>query len=70
MNGVSRSIFYFNHPGVDNTDELVEIVHKRFKEGDIRSVVVASSSGATGLKLPKTMASGLNVEFLCNLPEF
>lgn len=53
MNGVSRSITYFNQVGVENTDDLVEIVHQRVKEGDIRSVVVASDSGKTGLKFAK-----------------
>jgi len=68
MNGVSRSIVYFNQPGVDNTDEVVEIVHKRLKEGDIRSVIVASSSGATGLKFAKKMARETNLVIVSNHP--
>ena len=70
MNGVSRSIFYFNQPGVGNTDEVVEIVHKRLKEGDIRSVVVASSSGATGLKFAKKMARETNLVIVSNHPGY
>ena len=68
MNGVSRSVVYFNQPGVDNTDEVVEIVHKRLKEGDIRSVIVASSSGATGLKFAKKMARETNLVIVSNHP--
>ena len=45
MEGMNRSIFYFNQPGAGNTDDIVEIVYKRLKGGDIKSVVVASSSG-------------------------
>jgi hypothetical protein len=70
MDGVSRSIFYFNQPGVDNTEGVVEIVHKRLKEGDIRSVVVASSSGATGLKFAKKMARETNLVIVSNHPGY
>ena len=70
MNGVSRSIFYFNQPGVDNTDEIVEIVYKRLKEGEIRSVVVASSSGATGLQFAKKMARETNLVIVSNHPGY
>jgi len=61
MGAVSRSIFYFNQSGVENTDEVVEIVYKRLKEGDIKSVVVASSRGGTGLKFAKKMAQETNL---------
>ena len=42
MKGKERQIFYFNKPSFANTDEVVEIVYKRLKEGDIKSVVVNS----------------------------
>jgi hypothetical protein len=70
MNGVSRSIVYFNQPGVVNSDEVVEIVHERLKERDIRSVVVASSSGATGLKFAKKMARETNLVIVSNHPGY
>ena len=56
MSGVSRSVTYFNRPGIENTDAVIEIVYHRLKEGDIKSVVVASSEGKTGLKFAKKMA--------------
>ena len=61
MNGVSRSIVYFNRSGIENTDDVVEIVYKRLKEGDIKSVVVASSNGTTGLKFARKMARETNL---------
>ena len=61
MEAVSRSIFYFNQPGVENTDEVVEVVYNRLKEGDIKSVVVASSRGGTGLKFARKMARETNL---------
>jgi hypothetical protein len=54
-------IEYFNESGIDNTDKVIEIVYKRLKEGDIRSVVVASSSGVTGLRFAKKMAGETNL---------
>ena len=45
MKGINRSISYFNQSGVENTDDVVEIVDERLKEGDIKNVVVASSRG-------------------------
>ncbi|MBM4309155.1 MAG: hypothetical protein FJ123_20695 [Deltaproteobacteria bacterium] len=58
---MSRSITYFNRPGIENTDAVVEIVYNRLKEGDIKSVVVASSEGKTGLKFVKKIAKETNL---------
>jgi hypothetical protein len=68
MEGVSRSIFYFNQSGVENTDEIVEIVYKRLKEGDIKNVVVASSRGSTGLKFARKMARETNLVVVSSHP--
>jgi hypothetical protein len=61
MKGINRSISYFNQSGVENTDDVVEIVDERLKEGDIKNVVVASSSGGTGLKFARKMAQKTNL---------
>jgi len=61
MEGVSRSITYFNKSGIENTDDVVEIVYKRFKEGDIKSVVVASTGGHTAFKFARKMARETNL---------
>ena len=50
MQGIERPIYYFEKAGYGNTSDVVEIAYKRLQEGDIKSVVVASSSGETGLK--------------------
>ena len=70
MEGMNRSIFYFNQPGTGNTDDIVEIVYKRLKEGDIKSVVVASSSGATGLKFAKKMTKETNLVVVSSHPGY
>ena len=70
MEGMNRSIFYFNQPGAGNTDDIVEIVYKRLKGGDINSVVVASSSGVTGLKFAKKMAKETNLVIVSSHPGY
>jgi len=70
MNRMSRPIFYFDRPGVGNTEKIIEIVHHRLKEGDIKSVVVASSSGETGLKFARKMAGETNLVTVSSHPGF
>lgn len=45
----AKEILYFDRPGPDNTAPLVEAVRTRAEALDIKHVVVASDSGATGL---------------------
>jgi hypothetical protein len=70
MRGIERPIFYFEQAGYNNSDDVVEIVQKRLKEGDIRSVVVASSRGETGLKFAKKMAHDTNLVVVSSHPGF
>jgi hypothetical protein len=43
-------IRYFDKPGIENTDDVMAAVNERLKEGDIRKVVVATSTGATAVR--------------------
>jgi hypothetical protein len=70
MSGVSRSIFYFNQPGIENTDAVIEVVYNRLKEEDIKSVVVASSSGMTGIKFARRLAQVTNLVIVSSHPGF
>ena len=58
---IKKEIAYFERSGIENTDYVIEIVHQRLQQGDIKSAVVASSSGATGLKFAKDMAKETNL---------
>ena len=49
------SITYFETPGRDNTDIVMEIVKKRAQELDIKTVVVASYRGYTAEKAVRTL---------------
>jgi hypothetical protein len=70
MRGIKRPIYYFERAGYGNTSDVVEIAYQRLKEGDIESVVVASSSGETGLKFAKRMAHETNLVVVSSHPGF
>lgn len=48
---------YFSKPGSVNTDKTLEIAKKRAEQLGIKSVVVASTSGDTGVKAAKTFSN-------------
>jgi len=48
---MKKSITYFEKPGKENTDELLEIVKERLLESNIKYIAIASVSGETALKL-------------------
>lgn len=65
---VKKSITYFEQNGAENTDEVINIVQERLKEGDIKSVVVASTSGKTGLKFAKLLGKETNLVIVSTHP--
>jgi hypothetical protein len=60
---MKRIARYFANYGAENTGEVIEAVAERLREGDIKSVVVASSTGGTAVKV----AQGINglAEVIC-----
>jgi hypothetical protein len=65
---ITRKTVYFERPGKENTEDVINIVHERLKEGDIKSVVVASSLGGTGLKFAKRIAKETNLVVVSSHP--
>ncbi len=47
MADITRSCIYFAHPGRKNSGQVVEAVLRRLEEGDLKAVVVASTTGYT-----------------------
>jgi hypothetical protein len=70
MQGIERAIYYFDQAGYENTTDIIEIVDKRLKGGDIKSVVVASSRGETGLKFAKRMVRETNLVVVSSHPGY
>lgn len=52
---MKKSITYFENPGKENTDELIQIIKERLKESKIKYIAVASVSGETALKLAENL---------------
>ncbi len=65
---VKKSITYFEKAGVENTDQVITLVHESLKKGDIKSVVVASTSGKTGLKFAKSLGKETNLVIVSTHP--
>ena len=61
-------IVYFEKPGRENTDAVMEIVKKRAEELGIRTVVVASYRGFTAEKAVKAL-EGMNIVVIAGFRE-
>jgi len=58
---VEKFSVYFFEPGPENTDDVVEAVARRVKEGDAKTVVVASTSGQTGVRFAEALRNKADV---------
>ena len=52
---------YFENPGSRNTEAVLEAVLRRLKEGDLRTVIVSSTSGRTGLRFVESIGERARV---------
>ncbi|MCL7414049.1 MAG: hypothetical protein M8353_10635 [ANME-2 cluster archaeon] len=52
---MEKSITYFDKPGKENTDTVIEVVRNRVRALDIREVVVASTTGKTGVAIAEAL---------------
>ena len=57
---MKEKITYFDKPGVDNTDEVMQIAQKRADELGIKTIVVATTSGRTAVRATEVF-KGLKV---------
>jgi hypothetical protein len=55
MGDVRRPCLYFEKPGKHNTDAVVEAALQRLDQGDIQTVVVASTTGYTALRFAEAL---------------
>ena len=61
-----RIVHFFEDVGEENTNEVIEAVAKRAREGDIEAVIVASIWGRTAVKLAENLKeSGLKLRAVC-----
>ena len=52
---IDRIVVYFEEPGPQNTEGVIEAVVRKVEEGGIDTVVVASTSGRTGVKFAEAL---------------
>ncbi|OPY25732.1 MAG: Pyruvate kinase, alpha/beta domain [Methanobacterium sp. PtaU1.Bin242] len=48
---MEKSIHYFENPGIENTDKVIDLVKTRKEELGIGHIVIASATGRSGVKL-------------------
>lgn len=58
-----REVYYLEEPGAQNTDAVIEAVAKRIELGDIKTVIIASTSGKTALKFASALKG--KAELIC-----
>ncbi len=68
MTRTVREDYYFDEPGDQNTDDVVEAVVKRVESLGIRNVVVASTSGETALKFARVLKGKAQVVCVSEAP--
>lgn len=61
---MEKKIIYFDEPGPQNTNVVIDAVKERLRDLGIKYVVVASESGKTALKVAKAL-KGFDVSIIC-----
>jgi len=60
---IKRQAYYFDEPGEENTQLVVEAVSQRLEAGGIRTVIVASTSGETAVAFTRSLKG--KAELIC-----
>ena len=61
---LKQAVYYFEKPGPENTEKIIDIVRERYTRGDIQYMVVASTSGKTARKFKNALAKD-RVKLVC-----
>jgi len=62
-----RETYYFEEPGEQNTRDVIDAVERRLAVGDIKDVVVASTSGKTAVEFAEAL-NGVKVYCVSETP--
>lgn len=60
---IKREVYYFDEPGEENTQLVIEAVSWRLEAGGIKKVIVASTSGETATQFARSLKG--KAELLC-----
>lgn len=58
---MQRIVRYFDSSGAENTDEVIQAVTERLDESEIKTVVVASSTGETAIKFAQSLKGAARI---------
>lgn len=61
---------YFEKPGLENTDETLRLAKERAENLGIKNIVVASTTGATGVKASEVFGEGYNLVVVTHVAGF
>jgi len=62
-NMVKRQVYYFDEPGEENTQLVIEAVSQRLEAGGTSKVIVASTSGKTAVEFARSLKG--KAELIC-----
>jgi hypothetical protein len=60
---VKRQVYYFDEPGEENTQLVIETVSQRLEAGGIKKVIIASTSGKTAVEFARSLKG--KAELVC-----
>ena len=61
---------YFERPGSENTDETLKLAKERAESVGIKNIIVASTTGATGVKASEVFSDGYNLVVVTHVTGF
>ena len=61
---------YFEKPGPENTDETLRLAKERAESLSVKNIVVASTTGATGVKASEIFGEGYNLVVVTHVTGF
>ena len=61
---------YFEKPGPENTNETLRLAKERAESINIKNIVVASTTGATGVKVSEIFGEGYNLVVVTHVTGF
>ena len=65
---VRRHVCYFDEPGKQNTELVIEAVSQRLEAGANKNIVVASTSSETAAKFARTLKAKTDLLYVAEAP--
>jgi hypothetical protein len=61
---IARKVYYFDEPGAQNTEDVIESVAGYLKENKMEFLIIASTSGKTALEFAQALR-GEKIKVVC-----